>query len=435
MIFSTGNPASPLCSQANPQWLAPSQNTGVNHSIPDAQEDPDGNPLLEQMFRRLVKQGEHINPADLSLEEALAYAEVESFLNLIPLIDSSGRSLWDSFSQYLSEVAQIKILAASLPEESTDSIDLFSTLHRINSAKQIFSSRWQAFAFVFFVRHPKTAEGMENIFSHSSRNNEALRVLAGRYPEFKSFYEQSLLPDAISLHDLEGRSKEVLRRQLTLDPTIAKFLIRHWHMHLLPIADELFDWALDIPAEEDIDFRSLREQYGKGQYIYEGTQYAFIRIMIDALSLGPVDVFYDLGAGYGRVCLYIGMVSPVGRVRGIEIASERAKKARESIKNFKLNHVDILEGDVRLADLSDGTVFYLFNPFHDQTLKQVVQKLQELAESKRFRIVAYGRRCRIYLEDQRWLRVWKQLGAFYDPITIFVTTPIQAPVPNLEKAL
>ena len=54
-------------------------------------------------------------------------------------------------------------------------------------------------------------------------------------------------------------------------------------------------------------------------------------------------------------------------------------------------------------DFSDGTVFFLFNPFTEDTLEEVSKALRKIAEEKRIRIVTWGPSVH-YFSDQRWLK-------------------------------
>lgn len=95
-------------------------------------------------------------------------------------------------------------------------------------------------------------------------------------------------------------------------------------------------------------------------------------------ALSKEDTFFDLGMGRGRGCLFLKQI--VGcKVVGLEIIPEFVKKA-DQVKNlFRLNDIWFSLKDLEAADLSRGTVFYIYGNFlSDETLKKIGEKLDAL---------------------------------------------------------
>src|SRR5262245_59750810 len=110
----------------------------------------------------------------------------------------------------------------------------------------------------------------------------------------------------------------------TGSPSLRRRFLR-WHHSQQPLNDRRIDRLLGLRAT-DVDRRlvlgELLRREGSEQFDYCGTPYDIIRQVIAWAALTPDDVFYDLGAGFGRVLLY-GALTSDAQFRGIEVVRER----------------------------------------------------------------------------------------------------------------
>jgi SAM-dependent methyltransferase len=138
---------------------------------------------------------------------------------------------------------------------------------------------------------------------------------------------------------------------------------------------------------------------------YVPTGYRVLRLIQSYVC--PEDVFFELGCGKGRVIIFLASRCRVRRIVGIEIVPELAQIARKNIaKSRTLCPVQITDGDASQTDLSDGTVFYLFNPFGQETLRRVLDNIRKsLAERPRkVKILYYTPEFSHILDDSSWLQ-------------------------------
>jgi hypothetical protein len=63
-----------------------------------------------------------------------------------------------------------------------------------------------------------------------------------------------------------------------------------------------------------------------------------------------------------------------------------------------------VQGDARAADLSDGTVFYLYTPFTGTILRDVLNLLRDEAVRREIRICTFGL-CTPAVAEEQWLSV------------------------------
>jgi hypothetical protein len=116
------------------------------------------------------------------------------------------------------------------------------------------------------------------------------------------------------------------------------------------------------------------------------------RVVLDLaerVSWGPEDVFFDLGSGLGQVVMLVNILTGV-MAKGVEIEPGYCEYARACAAAHGLSGVEFLEGDARVADLSAGTVFFLFTPFKGEIFCQVMEQLRVLALTRVIRVIGYG---------------------------------------------
>lgn len=205
--------------------------------------------------------------------------------------------------------------------------------------------------------------------------------------------------------ETEGRAESqleaILRRKDKQETSgIFRFLDVHseYLVHL-----RMIDWLLGI-QEINESLELPRRQYGNEQFEYQGTPYEFIADFLHALDLGAEDVLYDLGSGYGRIPLYAALTTGCGKCKGIEIVPERVAVSQNAARSLLLLNTEFIQGNVLDCDFSDGTIFFLFNPFTWQTLEKVGEKFKKIASRKSIQIITWGGPSVAYLERQSWLK-------------------------------
>lgn len=138
---------------------------------------------------------------------------------------------------------------------------------------------------------------------------------------------------------------------------------------------------LDIVTTEDALFRSvpglISERSHNDNYAYSTPDYLDLRRMLRRAQLGTSDVLYDIGCGMGRL-LCLAARRRISKCIGIELHAGLAEIARRNAERLRkrIAPIEIRTQDAATADLSEGTIFYLFNPFGPDTLAAVLANLQ-----------------------------------------------------------
>jgi len=148
---------------------------------------------------------------------------------------------------------------------------------------------------------------------------------------------------------------------------------------------------------------------------YQPTPVRHILDLIGACNFSSDDVLVDLGSGLGHVPLLAGILAGI-RTLGIELQSDHTASAQQAAQRLNLKRVRFLAEDARTADLTQGTVFYLFTPFRGSVLTRVLGRLRTQSESKQIRICTLGP-CTCTLQGQTWLKALRRPDT--ERITIF----------------
>jgi hypothetical protein len=161
-------------------------------------------------------------------------------------------------------------------------------------------------------------------------------------------------------------------------------------------ADELLSGVLQLEKPEDDAIPAEAEMV-----LYQPTPARHIFDLIARAALTEDDVLIDLGSGLGHVPLLASICSPA-RCIGIEFEAAYIDCARKCARGLNLKNVTFLQQDARAADLSNGTVFYLYTPFTGTILRAVLDALQSEATRREIRICTFGP-CTPIIAEEPWL--------------------------------
>ena len=160
--------------------------------------------------------------------------------------------------------------------------------------------------------------------------------------------------------------------------------------------DELISGVLQF---EEPDARHIAREPEK--VFYQPTPARHIFDLFGLAALTATDVLVDLGTGLGHVPLLVSICTPARSI-GIESEPAYIERARQCARRLNLNKVTFIQEDARVADLTTGTVFYLYTPFTGSILSAVLNRLQHEAATRQIRICSYGP-CTPVIAEEPWL--------------------------------
>lgn len=127
-----------------------------------------------------------------------------------------------------------------------------------------------------------------------------------------------------------------------------------------------------------------------GDELYGEITPAGLGHLLDHLSLGPDDVFYDLGSGIGKVVLQTALTHSLRGCTGIEAATSRHAIATRVLRRARRQGLirgrrcRFLCGDFMEVDLARATVLYTCSTgFSASFMERLVDKLTQLRTGAR----------------------------------------------------
>lgn len=161
---------------------------------------------------------------------------------------------------------------------------------------------------------------------------------------------------------------------------------------------------LDVFIDRLLPQRDMPEQtkaLEQGMVYYQKTPARIVFELIEKLNFTKKDVFFDLGSGLGQVTILVNLLCGI-KTKGVEIEPSFCEYAKQSVAEFKLPDVDFINADARKADYSEGTIFFMFTPFTDKVLEDVLLLLKKESQHRKIKIITYGP-CTKHVASQSWL--------------------------------
>jgi Histone methylation protein DOT1 len=161
--------------------------------------------------------------------------------------------------------------------------------------------------------------------------------------------------------------------------------------------DELMSGVLQLREPNEPDLQRSPEMVP-----YQPTPVRHILHLIAATKLAADDVFVDLGSGLGHVPLLVSMLTGA-QCLGIEVQAAYVASSRECAQSLQLSRVRFIAQDARDADLSSGSVFYLYSPFNGSILSDVLNRLRMESAHRSIRVCSLGP-CTRTVANETWLK-------------------------------
>jgi len=161
--------------------------------------------------------------------------------------------------------------------------------------------------------------------------------------------------------------------------------------------------ALDDLVAGVLEFKEPKHSGSPGPEMiaYQPTPARHIFSLLKLAELAEKDVLVDIGSGMGHVPMVASICTPAQCV-GIEIAQSYVESAKQAAKNLNLRRVRFIAQDAREADLSKGTVLFLYTPFTGSILRDVLKKIRNEAQERALRVCTLGP-CTPIVAAERWL--------------------------------
>lgn len=175
---------------------------------------------------------------------------------------------------------------------------------------------------------------------------------------------------------------------------------------LLHCRDEYWEFRLNVRT---IGFEMPDHPDGRSNY---ASPYSTIAACLRRMQLGPDDVFVDLGCGYGRPTLFAAGRYRMAKAVGIDLNPAVIAKASENARSMRdpKCKIEFLNLPAQEYDFSPVTAVFMYNPFGEDTMRQVLATLRStLGESKTLRIAYVNPQYRGVFAEADWLKQYAEL--------------------------
>ena len=112
----------------------------------------------------------------------------------------------------------------------------------------------------------------------------------------------------------------------------------------------------------------------KRYYPVQSISYPYMNELIKNIEYSSNDVFVDIGCAWGRLLGYLNYKTNISNYVGIEIDKQVASIAKKALK--KHANIKIVNDNVLNYIPKEGTIYYLFNPFDENILNELLNKIE-----------------------------------------------------------
>lgn len=161
--------------------------------------------------------------------------------------------------------------------------------------------------------------------------------------------------------------RRVLEKFTEYRPNLRDFA--HYGGGLDPLINGIFDTS--IAPEPSLD--AMRERVR-----LEMTPISVILELVDRVSFTAADTFVDIGAGQGQICLLVHLLTQAHAI-GVEIDPAYVERAESMVRSIRgeTDRIRFQQGDARVAEYTDGTIFFMYTPFVGRVFDAVMERLRQ----------------------------------------------------------
>ncbi len=167
------------------------------------------------------------------------------------------------------------------------------------------------------------------------------------------------------------------------------------------VLDEIFELEYLLNEVPEINQKErLYEGAGAGVQ----SSYATTVLALRYLNLAKGSRFVDLGSGYGRIGLVVGLMRPDLQFTGYEFVKERVEIANKASAHFSLDkHVHFVAQDLSDPNfkIPDAEAYYIFDSFTEGSYAVIMAKLQEISLHRRVTVVTKGN-AKLWMKNKFW---------------------------------
>ncbi|MEM9077773.1 MAG: class I SAM-dependent methyltransferase [Bacteroidota bacterium] len=142
-----------------------------------------------------------------------------------------------------------------------------------------------------------------------------------------------------------------------------------------------FKYNIDTDAHVVLENLDLSKEQKEHYYWYEGTKVRPLKKLFKRLDIPKEKCFIDIGSGKGRVLL-VAAEYGFKKVIGLELSQSLYQISKNNMDTF--NRKRNTDSEIEILNINaldyvftdDEDIIFLYNPFDEQTLKQLVLNIK-----------------------------------------------------------
>lgn len=120
--------------------------------------------------------------------------------------------------------------------------------------------------------------------------------------------------------------------------------------------------------------------------------YHDLKILFDFIKPKPFQKIIDLGAGYGRVGIFLHQFYPLTHFLGIELVAERTDEANRIFTKLNMVNKKVVTGNLNhLVEIPPGDIYFIYDFGSEKHITQILELLKTANNSL---LIVKGRICR-----------------------------------------
>lgn len=160
------------------------------------------------------------------------------------------------------------------------------------------------------------------------------------------------------------------------------YFFRSLYLRGIMATIRIIKYETEAEKKYNIQTAGVKPSQSKDFFHYQGANYWVLELLLkESIGLSSNNTFIDIGCGKGRVCFVAEKVG-YKKVLGIDLDAELIQNAIDN--GHKINsRVEFINCNALDYNFNHReAVYFLFNPFSESILKQVLIKIKENSHSK-----------------------------------------------------